>query len=295
MIDMIDKAGAPTLFPMEDAREEAREARPKMRSGGSMNPIVFHDYESFIKKFTTSPKTTDECWTPKDVYEAVVRYVDEAVLPLEGKEILRPFYPGGDYENADYPEGGVVIDNPPFSMFTRICRFYVARKIPFFLFGPGLTIMSACKHGATAVFVPNQLTFTNGAVVNVNFATNMAGDLLAMTAPRLGKLLRACPSQNVKVELPKYAYPANLLSASDMQTIAKRNEPFAVPRTEAEIVRRLDMMPKGKSLFGDHYLLGDGLAAAKEAAKEAAKRAIHVELSQRERAVVDRLNGHNGR
>lgn len=32
-----------------------------------------------------------------------------------------------------------------------------------------------------------------------------------------------------------------------------------------------------------------------EAAKEAAKRAIHVELSQRERAVVDRLNGHNGR
>lgn len=296
---MIDKAGAPTLFPMEDAREEAREARPKMRSGRSMNPIVFHDYESFIKKFTDNPKTTDECWTPKDVYEAVVRYVDEELCPLEGREVLRPFYPGGDYEHADYPEDGVVIDNPPFSIFSKICGFYVARKIPFFLFGPGLTIMSACKHGATAVFVPNQLTFTNGAVVRCNFATNMAGDLLAMTAPRLGKLLRACPSQNVKVKLPKYAYPANLLSSSDMQIIAKRNEPFAVPRTEAEIVRRLDMMPKGKSLFGDHYLLGDGLAAAKEAANEAAneaaERAIHVELSQRERAVVDRLNGHNRR
>lgn len=77
MIDMIDKAGAPTLFPMEDAREEAREARPKMRSGGSGNPIVFHDYESFIKKFTEKPKTTDECWTPRDVYEAVVKRLGE--------------------------------------------------------------------------------------------------------------------------------------------------------------------------------------------------------------------------
>lgn len=66
------------------------------RRGGSNNPIVFNDYESFLAKFKENPKTTDECWTPKDVYEAVVKYVGE-VYPLEGKQILRPFYPGGDY------------------------------------------------------------------------------------------------------------------------------------------------------------------------------------------------------
>ena len=102
----------------------------KTRRGGSQNPIVFHDYESFIAKFTEKPKTTDECWTPQDVYEAVVRYVG-TVVDLAGKQILRPFYPGGDYEHAEYPEDGIVIDNPPFSIFTKICKFYTANNIPF--------------------------------------------------------------------------------------------------------------------------------------------------------------------
>ena len=308
MIDAIDykqaQAQAPTLFPMDgtgkgDGGDAARAASRKMRSGGSQNPIVFNDYESFIKKFTEKPKTTDECWTPKDVYEAVVRYVDEVVTPLDGKQILRPFYPGGDYEHADYPEDGVVIDNPPFSIFSKICRFYMAKGVPFFLFGPGLTIMSACKHGCTAVFTRDSMTFTNGAVVRCNFASNLYGGLLAVTAPRLGELLEACPSQRQKVGLPSYEYPANLLSASDMQTLAKSDEAFAVPREACVIARRLDGMPKGKTLFGDHYLLADDLARAKEKAKEKAKErakerakaAIHVELSARERAVVDRLNG----
>ena len=306
MIDIINhkQAQAPTLFPMEgtgesDGGDAARAASRKMRSGRSANPIVFNDYESFIKKFTEKPKTTDECWTPKDVYEAVVRYVDEVVMPLDGKQILRPFYPGGDYEHAEYPEDGVVIDNPPFSFFTRICKFYMAKGVPFFLFGPGLTIMSACKHGCTAVFTRHSMTFTNGAVVRCNFVSNLYGGLLAVTAPRLGELLEACPSQRQKVGLPSYEYPANLLSASDMQTLAKSDEAFAVPREACVIARRLDGMPKGKTLFGDHYLLADDLARAKEKAKERAKEkakerakaAIHVELSARERAVVDRLNG----
>ena len=54
----------------------------KRRGGKSMNPIVFHDYEGFLAKFKENPKTTDECWTPKDVYEAVLKYVGE-IYPLE--------------------------------------------------------------------------------------------------------------------------------------------------------------------------------------------------------------------
>jgi hypothetical protein len=82
--------------------------------GGSSNPIVFHDYESYIAKFREQAKTTDDTYTPPDVYEAVVKYVG-TIYDLTDKVILRPFYPGGDYRNAEYPEDGVVIDNPPFS------------------------------------------------------------------------------------------------------------------------------------------------------------------------------------
>lgn len=79
--------------------------QPKRRRGGSSNPIVFHDYESYVAKFQGKEKTTDDTFTPPDVFEAVVKYVGE-VYDLSGKEILRPFYPGGDYENAEYPSGG---------------------------------------------------------------------------------------------------------------------------------------------------------------------------------------------
>lgn len=97
--------------------------KAKNPTGGSQNPIVFRDYESFVAKFTDAAKTTDDCYTPQDVYEAVVRYVG-TITDMSDKQILRPFYPGGDYLNAEYPENGVVIDNPPFSMFTKIVRFY---------------------------------------------------------------------------------------------------------------------------------------------------------------------------
>lgn len=256
------------------------------RNGGSRNPIVFNDYESFLAKFKDNPKTTDECWTPKDVYEAVLKYVGE-VFPLEGKQILRPFYPGGDYEHAEYPADGVVVDNPPFSIFTKICRFYMEHNIPFFLFGPALTIFSCCKHGATAVVIGGHIKFCNGAKVPCNFAGNLFGDVLAMSSPRLGELIEECPSQNVVVGLPKYTYPDNLLSVSDLQTLARGGVEFIVERESCALVHNLAAMPKGKSLFGDHFLLSSALAKAKAKAK--AENRIPVSLSSAEIEIVDRL------
>lgn len=187
-------------------------------TGGSSNPIIFHDYESYVAKFQEKEKTTDDTYTPRDVYEAVVKYVGE-VYDMTGKQILRPFFPGGDYEHAEYPEDGVVIDNPPFSMFAKICRFYSARKIPFFIFGPGLTIATCCKY-CTAVVIGTNIIFENKANVRCNFASNLFGDTVIMTAPRLSELIKACPSQNIKVNMPSYKYPEELLSVSDLQTIA---------------------------------------------------------------------------
>ena len=120
------------LFGEEDLRP-----KPKRPTGGSSNPIVFHDYESFVAKFAENPKTTDDTFTPRDVYEAVLQYVGE-VVDLSDKVILRPFFPGGDYRNAEYPENGIVIDNPPFSLYMPIVKFYTRYRIPFFIFAANI-------------------------------------------------------------------------------------------------------------------------------------------------------------
>ena len=58
--------------------------------------LSFTDYDGFVDKFKPK-KTTDDCYTPPAVYEAVIDYVNRNVSPLEGREIVRPFWPGGDY------------------------------------------------------------------------------------------------------------------------------------------------------------------------------------------------------
>ncbi len=288
------------LFGEEDLRP-----KPKRPTGGSSNPIVFHDYESFVAKFAENPKTTDDTFTPRDVYEAVLQYVGE-VVDLSDKVILRPFFPGGDYRNAEYPENGIVIDNPPFSIFTEIVKFYTAMRIPFFLFGQGKTIMCCVKY-CTAVIVTDLLTYENGARIYTNFASNLFGDTIIMTAPRLNDLIFSCPSQNVKANLAQYNYPPELLSFSQMQTICRGGVEFAVKREDCQIVKNLDNHPK--SLFGEHLLLSSAKTKEKESAKTLAKEQAQrkamgaanirscvklengfIPLSDRERKIIERLN-----
>lgn len=271
--------------------DEEQRARRKP-TGGSQNPIVFRDYESFIAKFTEgNAKTTDDCYTPKDVYEAVVEYVS-TITDMSGKVILRPFYPGGDYMHAEYPENGVVIDNPPFSMFTKIVKFYSKEEIPFFLFGPGMTIMSACKY-CTAVIVADQITFDNGAMVRCNFASNLYGDTMITTAPELNALLSKCETQRPKKPLPSFRYPDELLSVSDMQTIARNGVAFSVSRSEATVVRDLDRHVKSGGLYGEHLLLSKAKTSEKLRAKalirEKEQKNVPISLSERERRIIEKL------
>ena len=87
--------------------------------------------------------------------------------------------------------------------------------------------------------------------------------------------------------LPKYDYPDNLLSVSDLQTIARGGVEFIVERESCAQVRNLVAMPKGKSLFGDHYLLSSAKAKAKAEAK--AENRIPVPLSSAEIEIVNSL------
>lgn len=103
----------------------------------------FNDYAGFVEKFKPK-KTTDDCYTPPAVYEAVKAWACQK-YSIDPARTVRPFWPGGDYEHFDYPDGAVVLDNPPFSCLAKIVRFYQARQIHYFLFAPGLTALDGSR------------------------------------------------------------------------------------------------------------------------------------------------------
>lgn len=92
------------------------------------------NYDQFVEKFKRK-KTTDDCYTPPEVYEAIKDYACER-YGVDPARVVRPFYPGGDYQNFNYENGAVVIDNPPFSILSQICEFYAEKAIPFFFICP---------------------------------------------------------------------------------------------------------------------------------------------------------------
>lgn len=267
---------------------EPEPARRRQASGRSANPIIFNDYESYIKKFEVK-KTTDDTYTPRDVFEAVLQYVGE-IYDLEGKQILRPFYPGGDYERAEYPADGVVIDNPPFSIFKKVVTFFVEKKIPFFLFGPGITILNVFKYCSIVVISPD-IRFENGAKIRCNFATNLFTEKRATTACRLSYLINSCKSQQNANSVKKYDYPAEVLSISDLQTIAGGDVDFKVTEKETVIIEHL----AGRKLFGPHLLIGfknaiRKLELKKRIKKKAQKARIVVKLPEQERRRASMLD-----
>ena len=87
-------------------------------------------YEEFVEKFAPK-KTTDDCYTPPEIYDLVKDWAINE-YGWHGRPVVRPFYPGGDFENYNYPDDCVVIDNPPFSIFSKIVRFYKKHDIDFF-------------------------------------------------------------------------------------------------------------------------------------------------------------------
>lgn len=136
---------------------------------------VHEDYEGFVEKFKKkeTKKTTDDCMTPPAVYETVLQYVREVAGIGEDRRVVRPFWPGGDYENYPYEEGDVVVDNPPFSILARILDFYIACGIGFWLFAPHLTLFTHAKRPVTLVVVDVKIEYENGAIVNTGFITNL--------------------------------------------------------------------------------------------------------------------------
>lgn len=181
------------------------------------------DYKDFVEKFKPK-KTTDDCYTPTLVYEAISDWVANE-YNLDKSTFCRPFYPGGDYENYDY-SGKIVVDNPPFSLLAKILDFYTRNKIKCFLFAPTLTMFSnkrSCNY--TTILCGISITYENGAVVNTSFITNLDDpDLQIRTAPALYKAIKVADDKTlsvIKKQLPKYSYPDSVITASKLYPFAK--------------------------------------------------------------------------
>jgi hypothetical protein len=262
-------------------------------------PNLFSNYEGFVEKFEAK-KTTDDCYTPSAIYKIVLDYVAER-YDLTGKRILRPFYPDGDYQSIEYGPEDVVIDNPPFSIITQICRYYIARGVPFFLFAPHLTLFSAgldCTH----IVAGCDVVYANGANVKTSFLSNMMGDLRVIGEPLLFKAVREYNDAN-RERKPVYEYPANILMVSHVQWCVERGIGFQMRKESAKHYRQMDAQKQHvKTLFGSGFIISDAAAAEKAAAEKAAAEKAAAEkaaaekenviiwpLSKKEREIIEKL------
>ena len=267
------KMQQPTLFPEYDT-PTASTRKPKS-----------DDYEAFVGKF--QPKlTTDDCYTSAPVYDVVLDWVRKK-CDIEGCNIVRPFYPGGDYQATEYGENDVVVDNPPFSIITKIVRWYIERGIRFFLFAPHLTIFHPGRF-CTAIPCEVEVIYENGAKVKTGFVSNMLGDVAVMTAPELRAEIIKVQASDAP-SLPKYRYPANVIRATDMGLLSRRGIDLRIPRSEVRFITKLESQ-NGNGIFGGGYLISDRAAADRAAAAKAAEvEAIEWTLSERERRIIDGL------
>ena len=247
------------------------------------------EYDAFLEKFKHK-LTTDDVYTPENVYAALLtwarRHYDLGEAP-----IVRPFYPGGDYQNADYPDGCVVVDNPPFSILSEICAWYDEHSVRYLLFAPGLTLFSINAGRSRYLPIGLDILYTNGASIATSFVTSL-GSWKIEICPDLYAVLDAPNTENKRratTQLPKYEYPTNVCSVA-INKLACYGQTLRIPESDAAFIRALDAQrDAGKAIYGGGFLLSEKAAAEKAAAEKAAAEKWH--LSERELALIAQLGG----
>ena len=278
----------------DEIERKKREFEERMRAGEIDEGD--EEYQAFLDKFVPK-KTTDDCYTPDLVYEAVAQWVanEYHVAP---RHFVRPFYPGGDYQREQYLPDAIVVDNPPFSILSEIIRFYMQKGIRFFLFGPTLTLFSSSSSSlVTAIPTAATVVYENGASVNTSFITNLEDPSIRLrSAPTLYRAVTAAVEETLRakrVELPKYAYPDNVVTSAFVARLSRYGIDFSVSRAESVSIDALDAQKEqGRTIYGKGYLVSERAAAERAAAERAAAEraaAIRFALSPREREIVAQL------
>lgn len=254
------------------------------------------EYKAFVEKFKPK-KTTDDCYTPQPVYDAVLAWARKELPRFpENANVVRPFWPGGDFMAQTYEENDVVVDNPPFSILSRIFRFYHEHDIPFLLFAPALTLFNVVKdiYGVTALVANCSIVYENGAIVCTSFVTNMDSPNIAFRlVPDLKNkvdIISASLSKQQKKVIKAKSWPDEIVSSALLSKIVQRGIDFKVTREHCKFVKKLDNA--SQTIFGGGFFLSRKAAAERMAAERmAAERAAaeRIELSEEERRIVNSL------
>lgn len=232
------------------------------------------EYNEFLDKFELK-KTTDDCYTPDLVYEAVASWVENE-YGVKRSQFVRPFYPGGDYQNEKYAANAIVVDNPPFSILAQILNWYHDHGIRFFLFAPTLTLFSSSSATCCALSAGASVVYENGASVNTSFLTNLEPEGLRFrTVPTLYKAVQEASDKNRSEQtkdLPKYSYPDEVITAALAAKWSKHGIDFRLPVSESVQIEELDAQKAvGKSIYGKGYLISDRMSKLRAEAEAEAK------------------------
>ena len=241
--------------------------------------------------------TTDDCFTPEEVYETVAAWVEEKYLVDRGR-FVRPFYPGGDFERYPYRPDDIVVDNPPFSIMTKIVAWYDNHEIPFFLFAPAMTgiTKTIVERNVCILALGVDVTYANGAKVKTSFVTNMERKMTVRSEPELFERLEKCKPKGKDLEV--WEYPDNVVTLAKVNYLSQHGTRWGVRRGETIHISKLDAQKQlGKEIFGGGLLVSDRDARKKRKAEETAKlkaeekkeKAKVLELSAREREMVEEL------
>jgi hypothetical protein len=246
------------------------------------------EYNEFLDKFDPK-KTTDDCYTPDLVYDAVVEWVVEE-YGVKQEDFVRPFYPGGDYQAFKYKDNAIVVDNPPFSILAEILNFYDERKIKFFLFAPALTLFSSSS-SSCAIAVGVGIVYENNANVSTSFLTNLEEDRIR-TAPTLYNAVQKAVEEvrrQTVAELPKYKYPDEVVTSAQLSFLSKYGFDFRASKSETAHIRALDEQKAiDKGIFGSGYLLSRKAAQEKAAQEKAAQEKAAQEKAAQEKAAQEK-------
>ena len=209
------------------------------------------DYDAFLDKFKPK-KTTDDCYTPPCVYEVVRDYVTRR-FGRDPSAFVRPFWPGGDYQRAEYPPGCTVVDNPPFSIITQIVEWYASHGVAFFLFAPFLSNLSIARRRSdvTHLIAPVSMRYENGAEVPTAFVHSLAPDIAAESDPELRAAIQAADDAGraeTRRKLPAYSFPDSIITSAALGYLAAHGTALSIPRAACAPIVALDAMrPAGKS------------------------------------------------
>lgn len=189
-----------------------------------------------------------------------------------------------------------MIDNPPFSILSKICRWYIEKNIKFFLFAPRLTLFSNNLDVTYIIDGTPSVEYENGARVNTAFITNL-DTCRIRSANGLKQAITKAQEESKPKGLPSYEYPDNIITSSSLEALAKQDIEFRFEKDEVHFIRTLDMQRSfKKSIYGAGFLISDKKVTELKGAKRTIMRKknekaekIYWELSDREKEIIKNL------